>query len=104
MEYSLIMTSCAAKKDAEKIIGALLSQKLAACIQTQAAESFYTWQGKWEQSAEILLLIKTRTVLFAEIEKAIKAVHPYDTPEIIQVPIMNGSKEYLKWLTKWRKI
>jgi len=62
------------------------------------AFSTYRWAGKIETAREYLCLIKTRKDLFARVESAIKKLHSYETPEIIAVPIVNGSKEYLKWL------
>ena len=61
-------------------------------------ESIYHWKGKMETSREWLLLIKTREDLFKKIKSSIKKLHSYETPEIIAVPIIKGSKEYLNWL------
>jgi periplasmic divalent cation tolerance protein len=76
-----------------------VEQKLAACVQINGPiESTYRWKGKVETSTEWLCLIKTWEDLFGKVEAAIKKLHPYETPEIIAVPIVKGSKEYLTWL------
>jgi periplasmic divalent cation tolerance protein len=62
-------------------------------------ESVYRWQGKVERQPEILLLAKTTLGKFAELEREVRALHSYDTPEIIAIPIMAASTPYLQWLT-----
>ncbi len=94
-----ISTTTETKKQAQKIAKYLVEQKLAACVQiTGPIESTYRWKGKVETAGEYLCLIKTRTTLFKKVEAAIKKMHPYETPEIIAVPIVKGSREYLNWL------
>lgn len=94
-----VMTTVETKEQAQSIALHLVEEKLAACVQiTGAAFSTYRWAGKIETAREYLCLIKTREHLFTTVESAIKKLHPYETPEIIAVPIINGSKEYLKWL------
>jgi periplasmic divalent cation tolerance protein len=100
-----ISTTTLTKEDAQKIAQYLVEQKLAACIQiTGPIESTYRWEEKVETAGEWLCLIKTRDNLFEKVEDAIKKLHPYATPEIIAVPIIKGSKEYLKWLNDELKI
>jgi len=94
-----ISTTTETEDQAQKIARHLVEKKLAACVQiTGPIESTYCWKGKVETASECLCLIKTRTTLFKKVEAAIKKIHPYETPEIIAVPIIKGSKEYLKWL------
>lgn len=94
-----VMTTVETKEQAQSIARHLVEEKLAACVQiTGATFSTYRWAGKIETAREYLCLIKTREDLFARVESAIKKLHSYETPEIIAVPIVNGSKEYLKWL------
>ena len=94
-----ISTTTATKEEAQKIARHLVEQKLAACAQiTGPIESTYRWKGKVETAEEWLCLIKTKENLFDQIEAAIKKLHSYETPEIIAVPIVKGSREYLKWL------
>ncbi|KUG22095.1 periplasmic divalent cation tolerance protein cuta [hydrocarbon metagenome] len=97
--YIQISTTTETKEQAQKIAQYLVEQKLAACVQvTGPIESIYRWKGKIEKATEWLCLIKTREDLFDKVETAIKILHLYETPEIVAVPIINGSKEYLNWL------
>jgi periplasmic divalent cation tolerance protein len=99
--YIQISTTTETKEEAQKIARYLVEQKLAACVQINGTiESTYRWKGKVETAAEWLCLIKTRDSLFKKVETAIKKLHSYETPEIIAVPIIKGSKEYLNWLNK----
>jgi periplasmic divalent cation tolerance protein len=76
-----------------------VEQKLAACVQiTAPIASTYRWKGKVETVCEWHCLIKTREELYSKVETAIKKLHSYETPEIIAVPIIKGSSEYLSWL------
>jgi len=86
-------------EQARVIAKSLVGEKLAACVQIiDSVESTYRWKGKVESARECLCLIKTRESLFGKVEAAIKALHSYETPEIIAVPVIDGSKEYLRWL------
>jgi periplasmic divalent cation tolerance protein len=97
--YIQISTTTETKEQAKKIAQYLVEQKMAACAQiTGPIKSIYRWKGKVENTQEWLCLIKTRDDLFAKVEVAIKKLHPYETPEIIAVPISQGSNEYLSWL------
>ena len=79
----------------------LLEQKLAACVNISAPiTSIYRWQGKTEQSDEILLLIKTTKERYQSCESAIRAEHPYELPEIIAVPVEQGLDDYLNWVER----
>jgi periplasmic divalent cation tolerance protein len=97
--YIQVSTTTESKEDAQKIAQYLVEQKLAACVQiTGPIESTYRWKSKVETACEWLCLIKTRDNLFEKVQEAIKKLHPYEIPEIIAVPIIEGSREYLKWL------
>ena len=97
--YIQITTTTETKEQAEKIAQYLVETKLAACVQiTGPITSIYRWKGKVENTQEWLCLIKTLDYLYNKVEAAIKSQHPYETPEIIAVPIVKGSKEYLNWL------
>jgi len=99
MSFIQVMTTTETREQAQTIARYLVEEKLAACVQiTDVVESTYRWKGNVECSREYLCLIKTREDLFPKIEAAIKKLHSYETPEIIAVPIVKGSKEYLKWL------
>jgi periplasmic divalent cation tolerance protein len=97
--YIQISTTTETKEQAQKIAQYLVEQKLAACVQiTGPITSIYRWKDKVENAKEWLCLIKTRDDLYNNVEGAIKILHPYETPEIIAVPIVRGSKEYLQWI------
>ena len=97
--YIQISTTTETKEQAQKIARSLVEKRLAACVQISGPiESTYRWKGKIETANEWLCLIKTRDDLFDKVEAAIKKLHSYETPEIIAVPIVKGSKEYLNWL------
>jgi periplasmic divalent cation tolerance protein len=97
--YIQITTTTETKEEAQKIANYLVEQKLAACVQiTGPITSVYRWKGKVENAQEWLCMIKTREELFSKVETAIKKMHSYETPEIVAVPIVKGSKEYLIWL------
>ena len=83
----------------QKIIEALLSQELAACIQTMKVNSHYIWQGQLQNEAEDLLLIKAKAADWAAVEAAIRAVHDYETPEILRFDVDAGASSYLDWIT-----
>jgi periplasmic divalent cation tolerance protein len=102
--YIQISTTTETKEQAQKIARYLVEQKLAACVQiTGPIESTYRWKDKVETSTEWLCLVKTREILFEKVEAAIKKLHSYETPEIIAIPIVRGSKEYLNWLHEQTK-
>jgi periplasmic divalent cation tolerance protein len=97
--YIQISTTTETKEEAQKIAQYLVKQKLAACMQIIGPiESTYRWRGNVEIANEWLCLIKTREALFNKVQAAIKQLHSYETPEIIAISIVKGSKEYLNWL------
>ncbi len=84
----------------EQIAEALLAAKLAACVNiVPAIHSLYTWQGETHNDAEVLCIAKTTAAAFeGNFIPAVKAVHPYEVPEIIALPIVMGSPAYLNWI------
>jgi periplasmic divalent cation tolerance protein len=94
-----VTTTTETRQQAHAIAQYLVEAKLAACVQiTGPITSIYRWNDKVENTQEWLCLIKTREDFYDKVEAAIKSQHPYETPEIIAVPIVKGSKEYLNWL------
>ena len=88
-------------EEAARLADMLVGAHLAACVQIlPEMESVYRWQGKIERAPEILLLAKTTRSKFEELEREVRALHSYDTPEIIAVPVVAGSASYLEWLSK----
>jgi periplasmic divalent cation tolerance protein len=85
---------------ASEIANALLEQKLAACVNfVTPVSSLYTWQGSIHHDQEILMLVKSRLELFADrLVPAVRSLHPYETPEIIALPVIAGFQGYLDWI------
>jgi len=97
--YIIILVTAKDVEEGRKIMRALLEKKLIACANmTQGVESMFWWEGKLDSASEVLLVMKSRKVLFNQIIKAIKAVHSYSVPEILALPILFGEKNYLNWL------
>lgn len=95
----LATTTAAAAEDARKIAAALVEEKLAACVQiVEPITSIYRWQGAVEEEKEILLLIKSSRELIPRIAELLDRLHPYEVPELIATPIVEGSAAYLNWL------
>jgi periplasmic divalent cation tolerance protein len=87
------------KEEASRLADMLVERKLAACVQIlPAMESVYRWQGKIERQAELLLIAKTLASSFAELEREVSALHSYETPEIVAVPLTYLSEPYREWL------
>lgn len=98
--HQLVFTTCPNQDVAEKIASALVEDGFAACVNIVAGvKSVYQWQGKIKQDNEVLLLIKTDSAHYAQLENKIHALHPYELPEILAVSIAIGSKAYLNWIT-----
>jgi len=98
-EYVQVFTTTAKREDAEKVARILVEKRLAGCVQTVGPiRSTYWWKGKIETAQEWLCFIKSEKRLYRELEKTIKDIHPYETPEITAAPLVEGSREYLKWL------
>lgn len=87
------------KSEAEKIGRALLEARLAACVNIfDAMTSLYWWDNKIQNENEAVLIVKTTKALFPDVSEKIKLFHSYSCPCILQIPITDGNKEYLKWL------
>ncbi|NIM17255.1 MAG: divalent cation tolerance protein CutA [Candidatus Aminicenantes bacterium] len=100
-EYVQITTTTDSKELAQKIAETLVEKKLAACAQISGPiTSIYEWKGKVENEEEWYCVIKTRKNLYQEVEENIKALHPYEVPEIIALPIVEGNKAYLAWINE----
>ena len=95
----VVFITAANKGEADRLAGMLVETRLAACVQIlPAIESTYRWQGQVERAVEVLLFVKTMRASFADLEKAVRALHSYETPEILAVPVVAGSEAYLGWL------
>ncbi len=95
--YSVVL--CTIKKSyAKRIADALVRERLAACVNVVSVKSVYCWKKKVVNAGESLLVIKTRSSLFARLEKKIKSIHSYTTPGIVELKISGGNKKYLDWV------
>ncbi len=97
--YQLVLTTCPDAEAAGRIAHALVSEGLAACINIlPVVQSVYRWKGKVETAAEQLLVIKSRTRAYRQIERRLLELHPYELPEVLAVPIAGGLTDYLAWI------
>jgi periplasmic divalent cation tolerance protein len=98
-EPIVVLVTCSSEEEALKIAGALVEERLAACANLIApVRSIYRWEGKIWDEKEWLLIIKTQSQRFEELEKKVKSLHSYTVPEIISLPINEGSLSYLNWI------
>ena len=98
-QYIVVLVTAKNKTEAEKIARGLLESKLIACANiVRGVQSLFWWQGKIDASKEILLVLKTKKILFKKVSTKVKSLHSYQTPEIIALPIVNGSEDYLRWI------
>lgn len=99
-EAIVVLLTAANGEEAARLADLLIGAHLAACVQIlPEMESVYRWEGKIERQSEILLLAKTARSKFEDLEREVRALHSYETPEIIALPIVAGSTPYLEWLT-----
>ena len=97
--FVAVATTVDAREVADRIARAVVKKRLAACAQvTGPIDSTYWWKGAVETAREWRIEMKTRADKFDPLSKAVAALHPYDTPEIVAVPIVAGSARYLDWL------
>jgi periplasmic divalent cation tolerance protein len=102
-EFCVVITTTSSTEEAEKVARALLDVQLVACVQVYPMKSFYSWKGEICADDEIILLIKAKSSNYQEIENCIKSNHSYEVPEIIQIPIIDGSSSYLDWINQVSK-
>ena len=101
MEYTMILSTASSKDEAHEIANALVERRMVACVNIIGPiESIYRWKGAVESAHEFLLLMKTQADRFECVRDAIKQMHSYDVPEVIQVPIQNGLPAYLTWISE----
>lgn len=98
-EAIVVLMTAASQDEASRIAEMLVSAQLAACVQIlPEIESVYRWQGEVKREKEILLLAKSVRSRFAELENKVRALHSYETPEIVALPVTDSSAPYLRWL------
>ncbi len=100
MDFAIILTTASAVEEGQSIANTLVEKQLAACVNIiPNISSVYRWEGQIQSETEVLLLIKTTKDLEAKVYREVQNVHSYDTPELITLPITNGSDAYLDWMT-----
>ncbi len=97
-QYGVILVTVASPEEGEKIARVLLTEKLAACVNIFPVNSIYVWQEKINRDREWQLTIKTNLAIFDKIAAKIKTLHSYEVPEIIAIPLVAGSQQYLNWI------
>ncbi len=94
----VVLTTCDSKKRADKLARHLVKQRVAACVNVlPKARSIYRWKEKVEEAAEWMLIIKSRRDLFSALRDEIQTQHSYEVPEMIALPVVDGSEAYLAW-------
>ena len=100
-DYIMVFITVKSEKEGEKIASALLKEKLAACVNMiSGVKSFFRWKGQISTEDEIILIAKTKDVLFENLKKRVLELHSYEVPEIIATSILAGSEKYLDWIKK----
>lgn len=95
----VILITAASDDEAAKIARALVDERLAACANIlPGVRSLFFWEGKTQDAREVLMVVKTRHTLLDSIVHRVKALHSYTVPEIIALPVLGGSQDYLNWI------
>lgn len=98
--YGIVLVTAASQAEAKSIAADIISAKLAACVSLMPIRSIYIWEGEIHDEEEWQLIIKTDLNQFAQLEAKIRSVHSYEVPEIVAMPIVQGSQPYLQWMTE----
>jgi len=100
-EYITVFITAPNEEEAAKISRTIVEERLAACVNIiRSVHSIYRWQGRVEDESEVLMIAKTKRALFDRLKGRIKELHSYEVPEIIGLPVIEGSKQYLDWLSQ----
>jgi periplasmic divalent cation tolerance protein len=98
-EHLVVLVTASGENQARQLARKLLRRKLAACVNFVPVDSMFFWQGDIQEEEEVLMIIKTRRAAFGELMNLVLEEHTNETPEIIGMPIVVGSREYLKWIS-----
>jgi periplasmic divalent cation tolerance protein len=97
----VIFSTCPSAEEAEKVARGLVEKRLAACVTLiPGARSIYRWKGTVEEAGEYVLIIKSRRDLFARLMEELAAIHSYEVPEILALPVVEGAPAYIDWIDK----
>src|SRR5712671_5317169 len=95
----VVFSTCSTLDEAESIARKLIEARLAACVNVTAGVcSFYRWKGVIEKAAEYVLVIKTSRALFDRVRLELEKLHTYEIPEVLAIPVVEGSPNYLNWM------
>lgn len=95
----VVLSTCSGNEEAEKLARLLLEERLAACVNiVPGLRSFYRWKGAIESAGECLLIVKSSRELFDRLRAALEKAHSYEVPEVLALPVVDGSDQYLDWL------
>lgn len=98
-DFIVILVTASSEEEAKKIAQSLVDKRLAACVNIiKDVQSVFRWKGKISDEKELLLIIKTRKKLYKNVEEEVKRLHSYEVPEVIALPIVLGSMDYLYWI------
>ena len=98
-EFIIVFITAPNEKEAASISRTIVEERLVACVNIiPSVRSIYRWQGRVEDEQEVLMIVKTKKSLFERLQERVKELHSYEVPEIIGLPLVEGSKEYLDWL------
>jgi periplasmic divalent cation tolerance protein len=100
MSEFIVILCTAASNESDKIAGALVKERLAACVNIAPIRSCYIWEGKFNMDHEEILIIKTKQRMIEHLKKRITELHSYSIPEIIVLPIIEGHQPYLDWISQ----
>jgi len=99
MSFIIVIMTAPNKQEAVNIVRALLEERLIACANIlDPVHSLFWWKGKIEEEKEVLVLMKSQKTLFKKLSKRVAELHSYDVPEILALPIVEGSSSYLDWM------
>jgi len=99
MSYLIVFVTASSREEAVKIVRTLLEERLIACGNiVDSVSSFFWWKGEIEEEKEVLVIMKSNEKLFKKLSKRVTELHSYDVPEILALPIVDGSPSYLDWL------
>ena len=98
-EYCVVFVTAESENEARTVAAAVLEERLAACVNiVPAVRSLYWWDGKIQDDAEVLCIMKTTMNRFDELVRTVRRAHSYDVPEVVALPVQDGSEPYLKWI------
>ena len=103
-KYVVVFVTAGSVKEGERLANALVGEKLAGCVNIhREVSSIYRWGGKIQKDKECLLMAKARRSNLKKLIKKVKELHSYDVPEVIALPILEGSRDYMRWLSEATK-